>query len=83
MTPVLPTYKHYTQNLIVMTSGDANAYGEKLLRRQTIMNVFIADKNIMNLILPLTMYIPDVWEVLPILATVFPPVDDVIKKKEV
>jgi hypothetical protein len=29
------------------------------------------------------MYIPDVWEVLPILITVFPPVDDVIKKKEV
>ena len=47
------------------------------------MNEFIADKNIMNMILPLTMYIPDVWEVLPILATVFPPVDDVIKKKEV
>ena len=57
--------------------------GEKLLRRQTIMNVFIAEKDIMNMILPLTMYIPDVWEVLPILATVFPPVDDVIKKKEV
>jgi hypothetical protein len=47
------------------------------------MNVSIADKNIMNMILPLTMYIPDVWEVLPILITVFPPVDDVIKKKEV
>jgi len=57
--------------------------GEKLLRRQTIMNVSIADKNIMNMILPLTMYIPEVWEVIPILATVFPPVDDVIKKKEV
>ena len=83
MIPVLPTYKHYTQNLIVMTSETLNAYGEKLLRRQTIMNVFIADKNIMNLILPLTMYIPDVWEALPILITVFPPVEDVIKKKEV
>ena len=47
------------------------------------MNVFIEDKNIMNLILPLTMYIPDVWEVLPILTTVFQPVEDVIKKKEV
>jgi hypothetical protein len=47
------------------------------------MNVSIADKNIMNMILPLTMYIPEVWEVIPILATVFPPVDDVIKKKEV
>jgi len=57
--------------------------GEKLLRRQTIMNVFIADESIMNMILPLTMYIPDVWEVVPVLATVFPHADNVIKRKEV
>ena len=29
MTPVLPTYKHYTQNLIVMTSTDAKKTLEK------------------------------------------------------
>tara|TARA_B000000557_G_scaffold1165_1_gene949 strand:- start:1431 stop:1628 length:198 start_codon:yes stop_codon:yes gene_type:complete len=57
--------------------------GEKLLRRQTIMNVFIADESIMNMILPLTMYIPDLWEVVPMLVTVFPHVSGVIKKKEV
>ena len=45
------------------------------------MNVSIADKNIMNMILPLTMYIPDVWEVVPMLATVFPHADNVIKRK--
>tara|TARA_R100000458_G_scaffold19197_1_gene16784 strand:- start:874 stop:1062 length:189 start_codon:yes stop_codon:yes gene_type:complete len=57
--------------------------GEKLLRRQTIMNVFIAESDIMNLILPLTMYAPDVLEVATWLRTVFQPVEDVIKKKEV
>ena len=46
------------------------------------MNVFIAEKDIMNMILPLTMYIPDVWEVVPILEIVFQPVGGVIKKKE-
>ncbi len=47
------------------------------------MNVSIAEKDIMNMILPLTMYIPDVWEVVPILGIVFQPVGGVIKKKEV
>jgi hypothetical protein len=57
--------------------------GEKLLRRQTIMNVFIAEKDTMNLILPLTMCVPDVWVAVTCLKTAFLPVDDVIKKKEV
>ena len=29
MTPVLPNYKHYTQNLIVMTSADAKRLWRK------------------------------------------------------
>ncbi len=32
MTPVLPTYKHYTQNLIVMTSGDAKRLWRKAIK---------------------------------------------------
>ena len=60
-----------------------NVCGENLLRKQTIMNVFIVEKNIVNMILPLIMYIPDVWEVVPILGTVFPLVYRVIKAKEV
>ena len=47
------------------------------------MNVFIAEKDTMNLILPLTMYAPDVLVVVTWLETVFQPVEDVIKKKEV
>ena len=58
-------------------------FGEKLLRKQTIMNVFIVEKNIMNMILPLTMYIPEQWEVMILLATAFPHVGRVTKVKEV
>jgi hypothetical protein len=47
------------------------------------MNVFIVDKGIENMILPLTMYIPDLWEVLILLGTVFPLVANVIRIKEV
>ena len=32
MTPVLPTYKHYTQNLIVMTSTDAKKLWRKAIK---------------------------------------------------
>ena len=60
-----------------------NVCGENLLRKQTIMNVFIVEKNIMNMILPLTMYIPEQWEVMILLATAFPHVGRVIKAKEV
>tara|TARA_Y100001963_G_scaffold141238_1_gene209228 strand:+ start:718 stop:870 length:153 start_codon:yes stop_codon:yes gene_type:complete len=47
------------------------------------MNVFTVERNIMNMILPLTMYIPEQWEVMILLATVFPHVERVIKVKEV
>ena len=47
------------------------------------MNVFIVENPITKMILPLIMYIPDVWEVVPILATVFPLAYRVIKVKEV
>ena len=47
------------------------------------MNVFIVEKNIMNMILPLTMYIPEQWEVMILLATAFPHVGRVIRAKEV
>ena len=57
--------------------------GEKLSKRQTIMNVFIVENPMTRMILPLIMYIPDVWEVVPILGTVFPLVYRVIKAKEV
>jgi hypothetical protein len=57
--------------------------GEKLLRKQTIMNVFTVEKDIMNTILPLIMYAPEQWEVLILLQTVFPPVSRVIRAKEV
>jgi len=59
-----------------------NDSGEKLLKRQTIMNVFTVDKDIMNTILPLTMCIPEAVEVITMLVTVFLPVDNVIKVKE-
>ena len=32
MIPVLPTYKHYTQNLIVMTSTDAKKLWRKAIK---------------------------------------------------
>tara|TARA_A100000172_G_scaffold42046_1_gene25719 strand:+ start:1223 stop:1420 length:198 start_codon:yes stop_codon:yes gene_type:complete len=60
-----------------------NVFGENLLRKQTIMNVSIVDKNIMNMILPLTMYIPEQWEVMILLATAFPHVGRVIRVKGV
>lgn len=47
------------------------------------MNVFTAEKDTMNLILPLTMYAPDVWEVVTCLRTAYLRVDDVIRKREV
>jgi hypothetical protein len=47
------------------------------------MNVFIVENPITKMILPLIMYIPDVWEVVPILGTVFPLAYRVIKAKEV
>ena len=47
------------------------------------MNVFTVERNIMNMILPLTMYIPEQWEVLILLQTAFPLVSRVIKAKEV
>ena len=59
-----------------------NVCGENLLRKQTIMNVSIVEKNIMNMILPLTMYIPEQWEVMILLRTAFPHVERVIRAKE-
>ena len=47
------------------------------------MNVFIVDNAIENMILPLTMYIPEQWEVLILLQTAFPHVGRVTKVKEV
>jgi len=47
------------------------------------MNVFIVEKNIMNMILPLTMYFPEQWEVMILLQTAFPHVGRVTKVKEV
>ena len=47
------------------------------------MNVFIVENPITRMILPLIMYIPDVWEVVPILGIVYPLVSSVIKAKEV
>ena len=83
MTPVLPTYKHYTQNLIVMTSGDAKRLWRKAIKEANNYECIYCGQKHYEFDLTIDMYIPDVWEVLPILATVFPPVDDVIKKKEV
>tara|TARA_R100000781_G_scaffold83312_1_gene51350 strand:+ start:1008 stop:1205 length:198 start_codon:yes stop_codon:yes gene_type:complete len=60
-----------------------NDFGEKLLKRQTTMNVFTAENPIMNTILPLTMCIPDAMGVLISLVTVFLPVESVIEVKEV
>ena len=47
------------------------------------MNVFIVDNPIMNRILPLIMYSPDLWEVTTLAATADPRVSSVIKAKEV
>jgi len=47
------------------------------------MNVFTVERNIMNMILPLTMYIPEQWEVLILLQTAFPHVGRVTRVKEV
>ena len=60
-----------------------NDFGEKLLKRQTIMNVFTAENPIMNTILPLTMCIPDAMGALTYLVTVFLPAESVIEVKEV
>ena len=46
------------------------------------MNVFTVERNIMNMILPLTMYIPEQWEVMILLRTAFPHVGRVIRAKE-
>ena len=83
MTPLLPTYKDYTQNLIVMTSTDAKKLWRKAIKEANNYECIIAEKNIMNLILPLTMCVPDVWVAVTCLQTAFLPVEDVIKKKEV
>ena len=45
------------------------------------MNVFIVENPITRMILPLIMYIPDVWEVVPILVIAFPHVSRVIRAK--
>ena len=47
------------------------------------MNVFIVENPIMNRILPLIMYIPDYWEVLTLVAIVYPRVLNGIKVKGV
>ena len=73
MTPVLPTYKHYTQNLIVMTSSDAKKLWRKAIKEANNYECIYCGQKHYEYILPLTMYIPDVWEVS--ILPVFPPVD--------
>jgi len=58
-------------------------FGEKLLRKQTIMNVFTVVNPMMNRILPLTMCVPDIMEAITVLTIAYLPVDNVIKAKEV
>ncbi len=46
------------------------------------MNVSIVEQNIANMILPLTMYAPDVLAVVTCLGTAYQPASSVIKTKE-
>ena len=43
MTPLLPSPKHYLYNLITMTSPDAKRLWRKPLRKNLIVNVYIAE----------------------------------------
>jgi len=83
MTPILPTSEHYLINLLAMQSAEAKRLWRKAIKEANNYECIIVDKGIENMILPLTMYIPDLWEVLILLGTVFPLVANVIRIKEV
>ena len=51
MTPLLPSPQHYLYNLITMTSPDAKRLWRKAIRKNLIVNVYIAETtmNLQNL----------------------------------